>query len=63
MRYVLLNKMGLKEENLKGKHVVFESMDADFQGKHYSISIPCEHVLDASNDVSLVYECNGKPLE
>jgi len=30
MRYILLEKMGLKEEDLKGKHVVAYAYDADF---------------------------------
>ena len=30
MRYILLEKMGLKEEDLKDKHVVCWSFDADF---------------------------------
>ena len=25
--------------------------------------MPCEHVLDPSNEVTLVSECNGEPLE
>lgn len=56
MRYILLEKMGLKEEDLKGKHVVAYAYDADFQGKHFEISVPCEHVLDQSKEVTLVYE-------
>lgn len=62
MRYILLEKMGLKEEDLKGKHVVAYAYDADFQGKHFEVSVPCEHVLDASKEVTLVYESNGEAL-
>lgn len=62
MRYILLEKMGLKEEDLKGKHVVAYAYDADFQGKHFEVSVPCEHVLDPTREVTLVYESNGEAL-
>ncbi len=62
MRYILLEKMGLSEENLKGKHLIAFSYDADFQGKHYEVSVPCEYALDPLNEVMLAYEMNGEPL-
>lgn len=63
MRWMLLEKMGYKEEDLKGKHLVAFAYDADFQGKHYEVSIPIEHALDPKKMVHLVYECNGQLLE
>lgn len=30
LRYILLNKMGLTEEELKGKHLIAFAYDADF---------------------------------
>ena len=62
MRYILLEVMKLKEEDLRGKHVVAFAYDADFQGKHFENSVPCEHVLDPANECMLVYEMNGEPL-
>ena len=46
LRYLLIEKMGLKEADLKGKHLIAVGYDADFQGTHYSASVPMEHVLD-----------------
>lgn len=62
MRYILLEKMGLKEEDLKGKHLVTVGYDADFQGKHYEVSTPMEHVLDPSNEVMLTWEMNDEAI-
>jgi hypothetical protein len=30
MRYILLERMGFKEQDLKGKHLIAFSYDADF---------------------------------
>lgn len=38
--------MGLREEELAGKHLVAVGADADFQGKHFEVSIPMEIALD-----------------
>lgn len=62
LRYILLEKMGFNEEDLKGKHLIAFGYDADFQGKHYEVSIPCEQALDPANEVMLALELNGEPL-
>jgi len=62
IRNILLDKMGLKEEDLKGKHLVAMAYDADFQGKHFEISIPMELALDPKREVLLAYEINGEDL-
>ena len=56
--------MGFKEEDLvgKGKHLVAVSLDADFQGKKYEVSIPIERALDPRNEVMLSYELNGEDI-
>jgi len=43
--------MGQKEEDLigKGLHLVTVGYDADFQGKHYEVSVPIEVALDPKN--------------
>jgi DMSO/TMAO reductase YedYZ molybdopterin-dependent catalytic subunit len=55
--------MNLKEEELAGKHLVAVSLDADFQGKHYEVSIPIERALDPRNEIILAYEQNGTDIE
>ena len=62
LRYILLEKMGFKESDLKGKHLIAVGYDADFQGKHYEVSVPCDYVLKPENEVMLAYEMNGEPL-
>ena len=62
IRYILLEKMGYTEDELKGKHLIAKGYDADFQGKHYEVSVPCEYALDPLNEVMLAYEINGEPL-
>jgi DMSO/TMAO reductase YedYZ molybdopterin-dependent catalytic subunit len=62
LRYILLEKMGFKESELAGKHLIAYAYDADFQGKHYEVSVPCEFALDPLNEVILAYEMNGEPL-
>lgn len=62
VRTILLDHMGLKEEDLKGKHLVTVGTDADFQGKHFEISIPMELALDPAREVMLAYEMNGEEL-
>ncbi len=54
--------MGFKAEDLKGKHLIAVGYDADFQGKHYEVSVPCDYVLDPVNEVMLAYEMNGEDL-
>jgi DMSO/TMAO reductase YedYZ molybdopterin-dependent catalytic subunit len=62
IRDVLLDVMGKKEEDLigKGLHLITIAYDADFQGKHYEVSIPIEEALDPRNEVILAYEMNGQ---
>ena len=57
LRHMLLNVMKLDEADLvgKGKHLVAVSLDADFQGKHYEVSIPIERALDPKNEIILAY--------
>ena len=56
--------MGLKESELigKGKHLIAFSLDADFQGKHFEVSIPIERALDPRNEIILAYELNGEDI-
>lgn len=56
--------MGYKEEDIVGKglHLVTVGLDADFQGKHYEVSVPIEVALDPHNEVTLCYEMNGEDL-
>ena len=53
--------MGQKEEDLVGKdlHLVSVGYDADFQGKHYEVSVPIENALDPKNEMILAYSMNG----
>jgi len=62
LRYLFIEKLGLKEQDLKGKHLVATSYDGDFQGKQYQISIPIEEALRSENEVILAYEMNGEDL-
>ena len=62
IRHILLNVMGLKEENLIGKHLVAVSLDADFQGKHFEVSIPMERALDPRNEIILAYSQNDENI-
>jgi len=55
----LLRGMGLKPEELQGKHLIAESLDVDVQGKPFKVSIPMEMVVDPLNEVLLAYEMNG----
>ena len=61
IRHILLNVMGMKEDDLIGKdlHLIAIAYDADFQGKHYEVSIPMDKALDPKNEVTLAYEMNG----
>ena len=61
LRYVILEVMGQKEEDLVGKdlHLVSVGYDADFQGKHYEVSVPIEQALDPKNEMILAYSMNG----
>ncbi len=64
MRHVLLDVMGLKEEEIKGKdlQLIGIAYDADFQGKNYEVSIPLDIALDPANEVMIAYEMNGEPI-
>ena len=64
IRHILLNVMGKKEEDLldKGLHLIAIAYDADFQGKHYEVSIPMEAALNPKNEVILAYEMNGADI-
>jgi len=62
IRHILLEVMGLKEEDLKGKHLVAVSLDADFQGKAFEVSIPMERALDPVNEITLAYAMNGEDI-
>lgn len=62
IRHLILDVMGLKEEDLKGKHLVAISLDADFQGKHFEVSIPIERALDPRNEIILAYQQNGEDI-
>lgn len=64
VRHVLLNVMGLKESDLVGKNLqlIAVAYDADFQGKHYEVSIPIEDALNPLNEVLLAYEMNGEDI-
>jgi sulfite oxidase len=62
VRHLILEVMGLKEEELKGKHLVAVSLDADFAGKHYEVSVPIERALDPRNEMILAYEQNGEAI-
>ena len=61
LRHVILEVMGQKEEDLVGKdlHLVSVGYDADFQGKHYEVSVPIENALDPKNEMILAYSMNG----
>jgi len=58
----LLRSIGITEENCKGKHLIVTGNDKDFQGVHYSISIPLEHALEPSNMVLLATKYNGEEI-
>ena len=62
IRYILLEKMGFTEEQLKDKHLIAFGYDADFQGKHYEVSIPMAYALEPKNEVMLILEMNGENL-
>ena len=64
MRYILLDVMGQKEEDLLGKnlHLIAVGYDADFQGKHYEVSIPIDEALNPRNEITLAYEMNGQDI-
>jgi sulfite oxidase len=51
----LLKAMGLKPEELQGKHLIAESLDVDVQGKPFKVSIPMEMIIDPLNEVILAY--------
>lgn len=64
MRHILLDVMGLKEEDLVGKnlHLIAIAYDADFQGKQFEVSIPIDEALKPENEVLLAYEMNGQDI-
>ena len=64
MRHILLDVMKQREEDIKGKglHLIAVGYDADFQGKHYEVSIPIDNALDPANEVGIFYEMNGEDL-
>ena len=51
----LLKDLGFKLEDLKDKHLIAESMDADIQGKCFEVSIPMSMAIDPRNEVILAY--------
>ncbi|XP_074028869.1 sulfite oxidase isoform X7 [Leptinotarsa decemlineata] len=58
----VLNLAKLDENDTKYKHIQFEGIDADVNGKPYSASIPIWKGTDKRGDVLLAYEMNGEPL-
>lgn len=62
VRDLLIGHFGLKEEDLKGKHLLSVGYDGDFQGKPYEVSIPMELALDPLNEVMIAYEMNDEPI-
>lgn len=52
----------MKSEDFKKLHLIAHALDHDFQGVHFSISIPMDRVLDESYEVILAYEIDGVPL-
>lgn len=64
IRHIILDVMGQKEEDLVGKglHLVTVGYDADFQGKHYEVSVPIEIALDPKNEITLAYSMNGEDI-
>jgi sulfite oxidase len=51
----LLLDLGFKLEDLKEKHLIAESMDADILGKCYEVSIPMSIAIDPRNEIILAY--------
>ena len=58
----LLQELGFKLEDLKDKHLIAESMDADIQGKCFEVSIPMSMVIDPRNEIILAYQMNGEDI-
>lgn len=58
----LLKELGYSESQLKGKHLIAEGYDQDFQGVPFYVSIPIVIALDPKNEVLLAYEMNGEVL-
>lgn len=54
----LMKQSGLDPEEFKGKdkHLLIYSLDADFQGEHYNVSIPLDRALDPENKVIIAYQ-------
>jgi len=42
----LLQELGFKPENLKGKHLIAEGIDNDVAGNCFQVSIPLERAID-----------------
>jgi sulfite oxidase len=58
----LLTHLGFKLEDLRDKHLVAESMDADIQGKRFEVSIPMAMAIDPRNEIILAYQMNGDDI-
>lgn len=63
LRDVLLHAgIDVNDPDSEIKHIQFEGLDIDPTRTPYGASIPAYKVFDASNDVLLAYNMNGKPL-
>jgi sulfite oxidase len=51
----LLLDLGFKLEDLKDKHLIAESLDADILGKCFEVSIPMSIAIDPRNEIILAY--------
>ena len=58
----LLQELGFKPEDLKGKHLIAEGIDNDVVGNCFQVSIPLERAIDPSFEVIIAYSVNGEEL-
>ena len=58
----ILRDSGFRLEDMRGKHLIAESMDSDVVGKAFEVSIPMEMVIDPRNEVILAYQMNGEDI-
>lgn len=58
----LLLYLGFKLEDLKDKHIIAESLDADILGKCYEVSIPMSMATDPRNEIILAFQMNGQDI-
>jgi len=60
--YDVLKAAGMKEDDIRAKHVQFEGYDKGADGSPYGASIPISKAFTPYGDVLLAYEMNGETL-